>query len=210
MSSSLTVKSLVSLAEGKATFEAPVVVVELLLFDFLCFVFDLCCLGGFGVGTYSFPFFTAHSISMILYREKNPGPTQRRKRLCYHHRIIQEAGGGEKNTNVRHLSLGASTMGRLDEEDVNDEKYPPFFELHVVGYIALGLAVQLECDVQVAPSGMSELDVCETMKELRAYFSECARASATYARPVFFLETGERRSASCVSLFPCSLREHSQ
>lgn len=33
----------------------------------------------------------------------------------------------------------------------------------------------------------------------RAHFSECARASATYALPVFFFDVGDSTSASCTS-----------
>lgn len=41
--------------------------------------------------------------------------------------------------------------GDIEKEDVNNEEYPPFFELDVVGYVCLGFTVQVERDVQITP-----------------------------------------------------------
>ena len=41
---------------------------------------------------------------------------------------------------------------KLIQEYVNDEKYPPLFQLYVVWYIAFRLAVEIKCDLQVAPA----------------------------------------------------------
>ena len=41
---------------------------------------------------------------------------------------------------------------KLIQEYVNDEKYPPLFQLYVVWYIAFSLAVEIKCDLQVAPA----------------------------------------------------------
>ena len=40
---------------------------------------------------------------------------------------------------------------KLIQEYVNDEKYPPLFQLYVVWYIAFSLAVEIKRDLQVAP-----------------------------------------------------------
>ena len=41
---------------------------------------------------------------------------------------------------------------KLIQEYVNDEKYPPLFQLYVVWYIAFSLAIKIKCDLQVAPA----------------------------------------------------------
>src|SRR5258708_16239690 len=41
---------------------------------------------------------------------------------------------------------------KLIQEYFDDENYPPLFQLYVVRYIAFSLAVEIKCDLQVAPA----------------------------------------------------------
>jgi hypothetical protein len=37
------------------------------------------------------------------------------------------------------------------QEDLNNEKYPPLFELAIVWYVTFGFSIQVECYLQIAP-----------------------------------------------------------
>lgn len=41
---------------------------------------------------------------------------------------------------------------KLIQENLNDEKYPPLFQLNVVWYVRFCLAVEIKCDLQIAPT----------------------------------------------------------
>jgi hypothetical protein len=92
---------------------------------------------------------------------------------------------------VVEVGKGMGLDGRvckLIQEHVNDENYPPLFQLYVVWYIAFSLAVEIKCDLQVAPARNVSVLPREPWV---AHFSECDLARATYARPVFFRDMGE-------------------
>ena len=73
-----------------------------------------------------------------------------------------------------------SSMRNLEKKDVNNEKYPPFFELHIIRHIALCLLIELQGDVEVAPELKAKQDQLWQLRKISGtHFSECARASAT-------------------------------
>lgn len=41
---------------------------------------------------------------------------------------------------------------KLIQENLNDEKYPPLFQLNVIWYVRFCLAVEIKCDLQIAPT----------------------------------------------------------
>ena len=41
---------------------------------------------------------------------------------------------------------------KLIQENLDDEKYPPLFQLIVVWYVRFCLAVEIKCDLQIAPA----------------------------------------------------------
>jgi hypothetical protein len=99
--------------------------------------------------------------------------------------------------------------GYITKENIDNEKYPPFLEFHIMRHVAFCLSIEVQSDLEVSPT------IKETIREIGlgnwwTYFSEWARASATYALPVFFFETGESTSASCTSLLPRSLWQNDQ
>lgn len=58
---------------------------------------------------------------------------------------------------------------------MNNEEYPPFFQLDIVGYVGLGFAVQVERDVQITPEKQRQkvknrgsVSACDSV----TYFSE--------------------------------------
>jgi hypothetical protein len=63
------------------------------------------------------------------------------------------------------------------QENSNNEKNPPLFQLHVIWYVGFGLAIKIKCDLQITPA-------CNVNHgTLRAiyvpHFSECVLANAT-------------------------------
>jgi hypothetical protein len=41
---------------------------------------------------------------------------------------------------------------KLIQENFNDKKHPPLFQLHVIWYIGFGLAIKIERNLQIAPT----------------------------------------------------------
>lgn len=82
----------------------------------------LAFFGGFGEGTYCFPFLTDHSISIIL----DPWITTQGKKEA------EEARTSEM-----------SRRGDFIKKDVNDEEYPPLFKLDVIRHIGFRLTVEV-------------------------------------------------------------------
>ena len=79
-------------------------------------------LGRLGDGWNSDPFVAANSISIILQRRTSKGMGLKRW-VC-----------------------------KFIQENSNDEKNPPLFQLHVIWYVGLGLAIKIERDLQIAPT----------------------------------------------------------
>jgi hypothetical protein len=40
---------------------------------------------------------------------------------------------------------------KLIQENFNNKKYPPLFQLNVIWYVGFCLAVEIKCDLQIAP-----------------------------------------------------------
>jgi hypothetical protein len=51
---------------------------------------------------------------------------------------------------------------KLIQENFNDEKHPPLFQLHVIWYIGFGLAIKIKCDLQIAPTCHVKHDTLRT------------------------------------------------
>jgi hypothetical protein len=58
---------------------------------------------------------------------------------------------GYREGKKRRTSASGSGSGDFKEKDVNNEEYPPLFQLDVVGNVGLSLAVQVEGHLQVTP-----------------------------------------------------------
>ena len=49
------------------------------------------------------------------------------------------------------------------QENSNDEKNPPLFQLHVIWYVGFGLAIKIKCDLQIAPTCNVNHDTLRTI-----------------------------------------------
>jgi hypothetical protein len=67
---------------------------------------------------------------------------------------------------------------KLIQENFNDKKYPPLFQLNVIWYVGFCLAVEIKCDLQIAPACNVKFDLLRA-KQTVSHFSEWALASAT-------------------------------
>jgi hypothetical protein len=50
--------------------------------------------------------------------------------------------------------------GYITKENIENEKYPPFLELHIMRHVAFGLSIEVQSDLEVTP------EIKETIREI--------------------------------------------
>ena len=108
---------------------------------------------------------------------------------------------GQKAEDAKERGIGCGQGEIPYTSCIGSKEYPPLFEFDVVRDVRFRLAVEVESNTEVVPERVQspkryqQNDPGKRAK-IMTDLLDCERASATYARPVFFREMGDRTSAS--------------